>query len=316
MSETCLVTGCAGFIGSHVAERLLREGHTVVGVDCFTDAYPRQQKEANLRQLQGKGSLEFIEGDLTKLDLTSLMDGVTCVVHLAAHGGLRFSWGRDFAFHDRNNILATQLLLEASMRVDRFIYASSASIYGEVGEAPVNEQAVPHPIVPYAASKLAGEALCNSYAVCCRVPVVTLRLFTVYGARQRPDMAIHRWMRNLLEGVDLEVYGDGHQTRDFIHVSDVVDAFMAALRLGGRGDVYNIGSGTATSMRSVIDKLKSKQPATVQTNYREPYRGEVRGTVADISKAQEKLGFAPKVALDEGLEDELNWLRDMVVTTS
>lgn len=311
MSETCLLTGCAGFIGSHLAERLLRDGHTVIGVDCFTDQYSRVQKLANLADLKGQPNFEFVEGDLNKLELLSLMDGVTAVVHLAGQVGARNAWGRDFAMFSQRNALATQLLLEASLHVDRFVYASNASVYGDTEVLPTPETATPRPISPYAASKMTGEHLCTCYAACSRVPTAALRLASVYGPRQRPDQAVSKFVRWAIEDRPLDVYGDGEQTRDLVYVGDVVEAFVAALAGRGRGEVYNIGSGTPITVNALVDKLRAATAIEFRVKHSDPQRGDVRHAAPDITRARDALGFAPRTSLEEGLAEQVRWMREV-----
>src|SRR3990172_3831340 len=242
--KTCLVTGVAGFVGSHLAERLIRDGHFVIGVDCFSDYYPRWMKENNLAQLRRDARFHFIEADLLELDLAALLRGesssirqramgdnarwdagdghVDYVFHLAAQAGVRESWGRNFDIYVRSNILTTQRLLEAAKELPlmKLVYASSSSVYGDAEAFPTSEDVTPHPVSPYGVTKLAGEHLCLLYWRNYGVPAVGLRYFTVYGPRQRPDMAFHRFIRAILEGMEIPVYGDGEQTRDFTYVDD------------------------------------------------------------------------------------------------
>lgn len=314
MSEICLVTGCAGFVGSHLAERLLADGHTVVGVDGFTDHYSRVLKEANLASLRGKRGFEFIDGDLTRLEPVSLMDGVTVVFHLAAHETGRISWGRDFAAHTRNTILATQLMLEASLHVSRFIYTSSAQVYGEATAPTTDEDTLPRPLSPYGAAKLAGEALCNAYAMTSSVPTIALRLFSVYGPRQRPDQFFHRLLRNITDENPIDVFGDGEQVRDFVHVRDVVEACVAAMRTRGRGEVVNVGSGQGTTLDAAVDLLKSLTGCPDhEVKHHQKHRGDRRSSVASLDRAREILGFEPKVSLEEGLKEEVEWFKSTMV---
>lgn len=312
MSETCLLTGCAGFLGSHLAERLLDLGHTVIGVDGFTEQYSRVQKQANLTNLRGRERFEFVEGDLTRLELQSLMDGVTVVYHLAGQSSLRFSWGRDFAAHDRNNVLATQLLLEASLHINRFVFASSASVYGDCGEVCATEQTLVRPVSPYAVTKLAAENLCHSFAVASHLPLVALRLSTIYGPRQRPDMAFYKFLRTALEGRAIDVYGDGSQTRDYLYVADAVDALVAAMTLGKPGEIYNIGSGTSVSTQQVVECLREILPEVLQVRHSETQRGDAPQVRLDVSRAAEVLGFSPKVGLSDGLRQQMAWVQGLI----
>ncbi len=307
----CVVTGCAGFIGSHLCDRLLVDGHTVMGVDAFTSSYVRTLKEQNLVRARRESTFTLVEGDLLGLELESLLDGVDVVFHLAAQAGVRASWGSDFESFTRHNILATQRLLEAcraQTRLQRLVFASSSSIYGNARTLPVSEAAVPRPISPYGVTKLAAEQLCRVYWSNYGVPTVALRYFTVYGARQRPDMAFHRFIRAAYAGESITLYEDGEQTRDFTHVRDIVQAnLLAAERAETVGKVYNVAGGARVTLKYAIDRLAaiSDKPLPVRRADGQP--GDVRHTYADISRAGEDMGYRPGVDLDTGLKDEVEW---------
>lgn len=314
--KTCLVTGVAGFIGSHLAERLLAEGYRVVGIDAFTDFYPRALKEANLAHLQGRAAFLFVEGDLLTLDLSVLLaeQRVTFVFHHAAQAGVRSSWGSSFEHYTRSNVLATQRLLEACRAVplERFIYASSSSIYGDASSLPTSEDAVPQPISPYGVTKLAGEHLCRLYWRTAGIPTVSLRYFTVYGPRQRPDMAFYRFIQALLCNEEIPLYGDGEQTRDFTFVGDAVEANLLAARYGAGGQVFNIGGGSRVSINQVIGLLEQiiGRPARIRRLAQQP--GDVRHTAAETSRARRVLHWRPQVSLEQGLVAQVAWQRDML----
>ncbi len=306
-----LVTGTAGFIASHLSARLLEQGAEVIGLDCFTDYYPRWIKEANLATLRGRSRFTFHETAIADAPLAHLLDGVTHVFHLAAQAGVRKSWGRDFSVYTVNNIDASQVLLEACVGRDleRFVYASSSSVYGDEVPLPMREDARLQPVSPYGVSKLAAEQLCYLYFVNHRLPTVSLRYFTVYGPRQRPDMGFHRFLKAALTGRPLVQYGDGEQTRDFTFVADAVAATAAAGTRGVPGRVYNIGGGARVSLRHVFDVIGRTvdRPITV---VREPeQKGDMRDTYADTAAARADLGFVPSVSLEEGLAAECRWLR-------
>ena len=239
----CLVTGVAGFIGSHLAEVLLDQGHTVIGIDCFTDYYAREFKERNLLGLKEKKEFQLIETDLLNLDLVALLKQVDWVFHLAAQAGVRASWGMNFEIYTHNNILATQKLLEASKDTELkgFIYASSSSVYGDTKQLPTPERTYLQPLSPYGVTKLAAEHLCYLYYKNFGVPTVALRYFTVYGPRQRPDMAFHRFLKAALMEGEIEIYGDGQQSRDFTYISDIVTAHLLTMKRFYPGEVFNIG---------------------------------------------------------------------------
>jgi UDP-glucose 4-epimerase len=246
-----LVTGAAGFIGSTLAERLIADGADVVGLDCFTDYYPRPMKERNLSGLVGQPRFRFIESTIQAADLAAVLKDRTHVFHLAAQAGVRKSWGRDFAVYTVNNVEATQVLLEAACGIptlERIVYASSSSVYGDRVAMPMREDALPQPVSPYGVTKLAAEQLCYLYHANFGVPTVSLRYFTVYGPRQRPDMGFHKFLRAAIRGEPITVYGDGEQTRDFTFVHDAVAATVAAGVQGVAGRVYNIGGGSRVSI--------------------------------------------------------------------
>lgn len=313
MPKRCLVTGCAGFIGSHLAERLIQLGHSVVGIDNFSDYYPRSVKEDNLVWLRGQPAFTLVEGDLAEMDLAPWLEGVEWVFHQAAQAGVRSSWGADFAIYTQANVLATQRLLEAvkgSPSLRAFVYASSSSVYGDAERYPTREDFLPQPISPYGVTKLAGEHLCRLYARAFGVPAVSLRYFTVYGPRQRPDMAFHRFIRAMLSDAPLTIYGDGMQTRDFTYVDDIVEANLLAAERGRPGEVYNIGGGSRVTVREVIALLEDiiGRPAKVQ--FAPAQKGDVLHTAADIRKAARELGYAPRFRLREGLEQEVAWMQN------
>jgi nucleoside-diphosphate-sugar epimerase len=306
-----LVTGAAGFIGSHIAEALVAQGAQVVGVDCFTDYYPREIKERNLATLRSATNFRFIEGALQALDVNGLLDRVTHVFHLAAQAGVRKSWGTDFETYIAHNIDATQRLLEASKSrsLQRFVYASSSSVYGDAAPIPMREDAYLQPLSPYGVTKLAAEHLCHLYFANYQVPTVSLRFFTVYGPRQRPDMAFHRFIRAGLAGQPITLYGDGEQTRDFTFVRDIVAANLAAGDRGTPGAVYNIGGGSRVSVNHVLDIIGRLVGRPLDIRREETQKGDMRDTFADTSRAKADLGFAPEWTLESGLAAECDWLR-------
>ena len=306
-----IVTGAAGFIGSHLAERLIREGHEVCGVDSFLENYPRCFKESNLSHLTGHSRFEFVEGDLARLNLAELLRDVTTIFHLAAQPGVRASWGNEFAHYTHNNILATQLLLEAckDKRIKKFVYASSSSVYGDTEDLPMREEGGARPVSPYGMSKLAGEHLCYLYWKGFGVPTVSLRYFTVYGPRQRPDMSFHIFMRALLANEEIPLYDDGGQSRDFTFCSDIVEGTLAAALYPGSGEVFNLGGASRITLSEVIGMLETISGRKAKVRKMARQKGDVRHTEAQISRAREKLGFAPRVKLFEGLPQEWDWIR-------
>jgi UDP-glucose 4-epimerase len=306
-----LVTGCAGFIGSQVAEALLAGGHDVVGIDCFTDNYRREHKQANLVRARDHDRFTFAGADLVTTDVEELLDGCNAVFHLAAEPGVRSSWGQKFDRYLRNNIRATQRLLEASARAPerRIVYASSSSIYGESEALPTPEDATPQPLSPYGVTKLAAEQLCRLYHANHGVDAVALRLFSVYGPRQRPDMAFRRFCEAAAAGSPIEIYGDGRQTRDFTFVADVVAALLAAASADGvGGEAYNIGGGSRVSLAAALELLAAIAGRPLDVSHHERESGDVQDTGADIARAREALGFEPATDVRDGLRAEFEWV--------
>jgi len=306
-----LVTGAAGFIGSTLVDRLLADEADVVGIDCFTDYYPRPIKERNLSGALTHPRFRFIESRIQDADLPALLNDRTHVFHLAAQAGVRKSWGRDFEIYTVNNIEATQVLLEAACgmpALERLVYSSSSSVYGDRVAMPMREDALPQPVSPYGVSKLAAEQLCYLYFANYGVPAVSLRYFTVYGPRQRPDMGFHKFLRATILGEPIGVYGDGDQTRDFTFISDAVNANVLAAARGVPGRVYNIGGGSRVSVNDVltmIERIAGRRPIVTVDPVQ---KGDMRHTYADTSLAHADLGYAPTVGLEEGLAAEHQWL--------
>jgi UDP-glucuronate 4-epimerase len=306
-----LVTGCAGFIGSHLTESLLADGWEVVGVDCFTDNYPRALKQANLLAAREHDRFTLVRADLVTTDAERLLDGVDVIFHLAAEPGVRSSWGRRFDRYLRNNVRATQRLLEASAGTPerRIVYASSSSVYGESERLPTPEDAAPRPLSPYGVTKLAAEQLCRLYHANHGLDTVALRFFSVYGPRQRPDMAFRRFCGAAVAGEPIDVFGDGRQTRDFTFVGDVVAAARAAAVASGvAGEAYNIGGGSRVSLAATLELLAGIAGRPLDVRHHERESGDVQDTGADIERAREALGFTPATDLATGLRAEYEWV--------
>ncbi len=305
-----LVTGTAGFIGSTLSTTLSDRGADVVGIDCFTDYYARDIKEGNLAELRTRPNFRFVEARLQDADLDALLDGVTHVFHLAAQAGVRGSWGDQFLTYTTNNVDATQRLLEAvkGRDITRLVYASSSSVYGDVAAIPMVETSVVQPVSPYGVTKLAAEHLCHLYHVNHGVPAVSLRYFTVYGPRQRPDMGFHRFIRAALTGTPITLFGDGEQSRDFTYVADAVAATIAAGERGRPGAVYNIGGGSRVTINQVLDMVAELTGRPLDIRRLPSEKGDMRDTFADTSRAQADLGFSPSHTLRDGLAAECAWL--------
>ena len=309
-----LVTGVAGFIGSHLARRLLELGWEVVGIDAFVDYYPRWIKERNLTPLYAWEGFSLVEGDIMEANLEELGDGVSVVFHQAAQAGVRASWGEYFQVYTHCNILATQRLLEffKGRPLNRFVYASSSSVYGNNPDLPLKEASLPQPRSPYGVTKLSAEHLCLLYHDNFGVPTVSLRYFTVYGPGQRPDMAFHRFIKAMFEDKEFPIYGDGTQTRDFTFISDIVESnILAASCPGVEGRVFNIGGGSRRPLKVVVALLEGIMGKKALPRYVDPEKGDVLHTWADISLASRHLGYSPSVALEEGLAKEVEWVKDL-----
>jgi len=306
-----LVTGCAGFIGSHLAESLLEDGIHVVGVDCFNANYGRKEKLRNLERARELGDFEFVPIDLSRGDLSDVVADCDVIFHLAAEPGVRDSWGKRFESYLRNNILATQSLLEAlrPWPEKRLVYASSSSIYGDAECLPTPEDVIPEPISPYGMTKLAGEHLCELYRANYGMESVRLRYFTVYGPRQRPDMAFHRFCQAAIAGAPIEVFGDGTQTRDFTFVSDIVAATRAASAADDvSGEVFNVGGGSRIAVNHALAQIGELAGRELDVRYLGHRSGDVNDTGADTTRARAKLGFVPMVSFEDGLRAQFDWV--------
>ncbi len=310
-----LVTGCAGFIGSHLTETLLDAGHAVTGVDCFNDNYGRPEKLLNLSRSREWDDFDFVPIDLARGALTDLVADQDVVFHLAAEPGVRKSWGNRFELYVRNNLLATQHLLEA-MRPwpeKRLVYASSSSIYGDAEALPTAEDVYPRPFSPYGVTKLAAEQLCLAYHANFGLQTICLRYFSVFGPRQRPDMAFNIFCRAALRGEAITVFGDGTQTRDFTFVDDVVAATVrAGEQSAPAGRAYNVGGGSAASVRNALEIISELSEGGLEVHYVARQEGDVKDTAADISRAQRELGYEPKVSFTDGLRAEFGWMCESI----
>ena len=302
----CLVTGAAGFIGSHLCERLLQAGHHVAGIDAFIRFYPRAIKEANLATALGHRQFQFHELDLRTDSLEEVVRDAEAIIHLAAMPGLPKSW-TDFDLYESCNVTATQRLLMAAglcRRLQRFVYASTSSVYGPFASG--DETLPTRPVSPYGVTKLAGEQLCRAYGEAYGLPVVALRYFSVYGPRQRPDMGYHLFIRALLRGEPITVYGDGQQVRGNTYVSDCVAATLAAVA-AHPGEVYNVGGGEAATVWDIIRKLEALAGRRAVVKQEAARAGDQRYTFADTAKLRSHLDWQPKVGLDDGLARQWAW---------
>ena len=307
-----VVTGAAGFIGSHLCERLLADGHEVIGIDSFSDYYERGRKEQNLETLRRDGRFTLEELDLVAADLSKPLRGAMVVFHLAGQPGVRPSWGGHFDRYVQDNIVATQRLLEAlrEVAVERLVFASSSSVYGDAEMFPTKETALPRPVSPYGMTKLAAEHLTFVYLRNFGIPATSLRYFTVYGPRQRPDMAFVRFMDALVEGHEIEIYGDGEQTREFTFISDAVDGTVKAASADVVGQIINLGGGSRVTINRVLATLEDISGLEARRKFLSAAPGDPRHTGASINVARERLGWEPRVALREGLAKQWQWFQE------
>jgi UDP-glucuronate 4-epimerase len=302
-----LVTGCAGFIGSTLTDTLLAEGSEVLGVDSFTDYYPRAAKEAALKEASAHPSFTLLEHDLAAGPLPDAsLEAIDGIFHLAARPGVRASWGTGFEAYVTDNILATHAVADAAGgRGIRLVVASSSSIYGDALAYPTAEDTPPSPISPYGVTKLACEHLVAAHARDSGLEYVALRYFTVYGPRQRPDMAFTRLIAALVAEREFEIYGDGRQSRDFTFVGDAVSATLVAMRAASTGTVYNVGGGSEATLRDVVALVEELAGRPPKIRYGERAPGDVQRTLADTSRIRSELGWEPRTDLRSGLAAQL-----------
>ncbi len=304
-----VVTGCAGFIGSHLCEALIARGDSIVGVDAFTDYYDRSVKERNIASLRSRDDVELVEADLAEVPLDEVVVGCDGVFHLAAQPGVRGSFGATFARYANDNIIATQRLFEAASRAGiRVVWASSSSVYGNAERYPTREDARPLPISPYGVTKLTCEHLAGAYAASAGLDAVAMRYFTVYGPRQRPDMAYTRIAMALAAEGTFRVLGSGEQSRDVTYVSDAVAATIAAMEHGVPGAAYNIGGGSEVSLKEAIAIFEEISGRSLDIVFAPVATGDVTRTAADTSAASVDLDWAPRVGIEDGIRAKLAWV--------
>ena len=303
-----LVTGAAGFVGSHLVDALVARGDTVVGVDCYTAYYDIEQKRANARAT----GLEIVEADLRTVPIEPLLDGVDVVFHQSGQPGVRLSWSTGFAEYVEQNVIVTQRLLDAvhTAGARRFVYASSSSVYGPQRRYPTTEDDLPAPFSPYGVTKLAAEHLCGVFAANWGLPTVSLRYFTVFGPRQRPDMSIHRLCESAVTGAAFPLFGDGAQIREFTYVSDIVAGNLAAAEADvAPGTIVNLAGGAEITIADLIAMVGdvAGTPIAIDERPREP--GDSLRNGGAIDRAHELLGWEPRVALRDGIVAQLEWHR-------
>ena len=310
-----IVTGVAGFIGSHLADALVSRGDRVIGIDHFNDYYDPALKHKNIAHLLAHPSFQLVEADIQQLDWAPLLPDVEVIYHQAAQAGVRASWGSGFRAYTERNINSTQVLLEAAKtakHLKRLVFASTSSVYGNAETLPTYESTPPQPVSPYGITKLAAERLCWLYHHNFGVPVTALRYFTVYGPRQRPDMAFHKFFKAALTDQTISIYGDGQQTRDFTFVSDAIAANLAAATAPSAiGEVFNIGGGSRVVLADVLDTMEKVMDRPLRREHVGVAMGDARHTAADVSKAQRLLGYQPHVSLAEGLAQEWQWIKSL-----
>ena len=301
-----LVTGCAGFIGSNLTERLLSEGTKVIGIDCFTKYYDKKIKYENIKNFIKNPEFTLIQKDILEMDCYPDVD---VVFHQAAQAGVRSSWGSDFSIYTRNNIEATQKLLEwyKDKNLIKFVYASSSSVYGDV-PLPMNEEMKLQPVSPYGVTKLAGEHLCYLYYKNFEIPSISLRYFTVYGPRQRPDMAIYKFVKAIMNNAPISLYGDGNQTRDFTYISDIVEANILAMKSAKDGLCFNVGGGSRIAINDLIHIIEGSCNRKALIQYETYQKGDVNNTLAEIKRAEIDLKWHPNVTIQEGIQRYVEWI--------
>jgi UDP-glucose 4-epimerase len=308
----CVVTGAAGFIGAALSRRLLDDGHEVVGIDSFSDYYPRKVKRTRVKPLRGNPRFSLVSADLLDVDLVALTDGAEVIFHEAAQAGVRASWGESFEIYTNSNILATQRLLEAARRTrpGKIVFASSSSVYGEGRDRPTRESDAKRPLSPYGVSKLACEHLCHLYHHNYGVPTVCLRYFTVYGPLGRPDMSIWRFTEAMLRDREIVIYGDGTQSRGFTYVDDVVEANLLAAASDHAGTAFNVGGAGAATVNQLVRRIE-RLLGTKACARHEPFaKGDARHTLADMTRTRRMLGLKARTPLARGLPPAVQSIRD------
>ncbi|QOT00495.1 GDP-mannose 4,6-dehydratase [Brevibacterium sp. JNUCC-42] len=314
MRKKAVVTGCAGFIGSHLTERLLAEDYEVIGVDSLLSNYPLSYKERNIAHSLQDSRFHYITQPVQDVDWSYVLEGVHSIFHLAALPGVRASWGDAFQEYVNHNVTATQILLEASLTHDtlqKIVLASSSSVYGTMQEGLTQETAPLLPLSPYGVTKVSMEYLMQAYVKAYQLPVVSLRYFTVYGPRQRPDMAFHRFFRAMMQKEPIQIYGDGSQSRNFSYVHDVVEANLLASEYGQAGEIYNIGGEREISLLEAVSLMAKILRVKPDITFTMEEKGDSRRTCADISLAAQQIGYRPHTSLEQGLYQQFQDIKKL-----
>jgi len=311
--RTAIVTGVAGFIGSHIAESLLDKKFRVIGIDSFTDYYSKRIKKNNIRKCLRSKNFSFIEKDILRFDLSSLLKKGEYIFHEAAQPGVRSSWGKEFETYVKNNIIVTQRLLEFSKdnkKLKKIVIASSSSVYGNQSGKMIENSTITMPVSPYGTTKLAAENLAMLYHKNFGMPITALRYFTVYGPRQRPDMAFTKFITSAIKKEKITIYGNGKQTRDFTYISDVVNANISCISNDVSGKILNIGGGHIISINDILKEIKTITNQDLKISYLSKQPGDVERTEADIKNAKKFLKFQPKIKVRQGLIIQTEYIKN------
>ena len=311
--KTALITGVAGFIGSSLAEKLLKDNFKVIGIDSFTNYYSPHIKEKNIENCLKHSNFSFIHQDLDTLDLSTIFENTEYVFHLSAQPGARASWGKEFTTYVKNNISVTQKILESlknNTTLKKFIFASSSSVYGNQSSKMNEETSLTRPVSPYGVTKLAAENLANLYFKNYGVPTISLRYFTVYGPKQRPDMAFTRFFYSIIKEQKLTIFGNGEQTRDFTYVDDVVKATVNAATSNSVGEILNIGGGSVFSIVQIIEFMKEITGKELEIDFKKEQKGDVKHTSADISKSEKLIDYKPSIDIKYGLTQQYEYIKN------
>ena len=310
--KTAIITGVAGFIGSSLAEKLLKDNFKVIGIDSFTNYYSLHIKEKNIENCLKNTNFSLIRQDIDSLDLSAIFENAEYIFHLSAQPGVRASWGKEFTVYVKNNISVTQKILESlknNTTLKKFIFASSSSVYGNQSTIMNEDTSLTKPVSPYGVTKLAAENLVNLYYKNYEIPTISLRYFTVYGPRQRPDMAFNRFFCSIIKDKKLTIFGNGEQRRDFTYVDDIIDATINAATSDSVGEILNVGGGSIFSLTQIIEFMKEITEKELEINFEKEQKGDVKYTNADISKAKKLINYKPSTDIKYGLTQQYEYIK-------